>query len=55
MILLGGIMTFLLHYFIDNQCLTQNQIINWYNNIGLQDYEGFDGVKQLTAPFIKSI
>lgn len=48
-------MTFLLQYFIDNQCLSRKQIVNWYSNRDLSGYEGFDGVKQMTTPFIKSL
>lgn len=48
-------MTFILQFFIDHQCLSRNQVVNWYNNRDLDGYEGFDGVKQLTTPFIKSL
>jgi hypothetical protein len=47
-------MTFLLQYFVEHQCLTRTQILSWYNSKDLPGYEDFDGIKQLTAPFIKS-
>ncbi len=48
-------MTFLLQYFIDHQCLSRYQIMHWYKNKELDDYEGFDVMKQLTVPFLKSL
>ena len=48
-------MTFLLQYFIDHQCLNRHHIISWYNSRDLHGYEGFDGIKQLTAPFLKTL
>ncbi|CAF3566102.1 unnamed protein product [Rotaria sordida] len=48
-------MTFLLQYFVNHQCISRNEIVDWYNNIELHGYQGFDDAKQLTAPFIKSL
>lgn len=47
-------MTFLLKYFVEHKCLSRRQIFNWYNNRDANGYQGFDGAKQMTAPFIKS-
>jgi hypothetical protein len=29
--------------------------MHWYKNKELDDYDGFDAMKQLTVPFLKSI
>ncbi|UJR08581.1 hypothetical protein I4U23_012840 [Adineta vaga] len=49
------LMTFILQYFVDSKCLNRNQIFYWYHNKNEYSYKGFDGAKQMTAPFIKSL
>ncbi len=46
-------MTFILQHFVDHHAISRRQILNWYTDKDLHGYQGFDGVKQLTAPFIK--
>jgi hypothetical protein len=51
-------MTFLLQFFLNHQCIDQNQIITWYTNqdaLGVLAYKGFDHAKKLATPFIKSL
>ncbi|CAF3525801.1 unnamed protein product, partial [Rotaria sp. Silwood2] len=48
-------MTFLLQYFVNHQCISRNEILDWYDKIDLHGYQGFDDAKLLTAPFIKSL
>ncbi|CAF0850152.1 unnamed protein product [Adineta steineri] len=48
------LMTFLLHFFVDHQCISAHQISHWYYNKDINAYTGFDGAKQMTAPFINS-
>lgn len=48
-------MTFLLEHFVNHHCLSRRQVYNWYIDKDLHSYQGFDGAKQLTAPFIKSL
>jgi hypothetical protein len=48
-------MTFLLQYFLNHQCIDQYQIVNWYNNTDIHDYEGFNHAKELATSFIKSL
>ena len=48
-------MTFLLQYFFEQKCLTRRQIYNWYSNKDTDVYQGFDGAKQMTTPFIQSL
>ena len=48
-------MTTILHLFVDNNCLNVNQVIYWFKNKDENVYKGFDGAKQMTAPFIKSL
>ncbi|CAF3835505.1 unnamed protein product [Adineta steineri] len=49
------LMTFLLHFFVDHQCISAHQISHWYYNKDINAYTGFDGAKQMTAPFINSL
>jgi hypothetical protein len=53
MIFIGDMMTFLLQHFVDYHCISRRQILNWYTDKNLHSYQGFDGAKQLTTPFIK--
>ena len=55
MIFIGDLMTFILQHFVDHHAISRRQILNWYTDKDLQGYQGFDGVKQLTTPFIKSL
>jgi hypothetical protein len=51
-------MTFLLQFFLNHQCIDQNQIFNWYNNtdvLGALAYKGFQHAKHLATSFIKSL
>jgi hypothetical protein len=48
-------MTFLLQFFLNHQCINQKQILDWYNNKDTLDYAGFDSARQLASPFIKSL
>ncbi|CAF0818043.1 unnamed protein product [Adineta steineri] len=48
------LMTFLLHFFVDHQYISAHQISHWYYNKDINAYTGFDGAKQMTAPFINS-
>ncbi|CAF1120748.1 unnamed protein product [Adineta ricciae] len=49
------LMTMILQFFVDNNCLNVNQVIYWFKNKDENAYKGFDGAKQMTAPFIKSL
>jgi len=55
MIILDDMMTFLLQYFLNHQCLDQDQIFKWYNHKGTFRYEGYNKAKQLAQPFIESL
>ncbi len=48
-------MTFLLEFFLNHQCITQNLILEWYNNNDAHGYMGFQEAKRLAEPFIKSL
>jgi hypothetical protein len=48
-------MTFLLQFFLNYQCIDQYKILKWYNHRGSFRYEGFDNAKQLAKPFIESL
>ena len=48
-------MTFLLQFFLNHQCINQKQILDWYNNKDTLDYAGFNSARQLASPFIKSL
>ncbi len=48
-------MTFLLQFFLNHQCINQQQILKWYNHSGKYRYEGFKQAKQLATPFITSL
>ncbi|CAF3931854.1 unnamed protein product [Adineta steineri] len=48
-------MTFLLQFFLNHQLLNPTTILTWYNDKTMISYEGFEFVKDLAAPFIKSI
>ena len=48
-------MTFLLQFFLNHQCIDQNQILNWYHNKDVHGYKGFAHATQLATPFIKSL
>jgi hypothetical protein len=54
MIFIGELMTFLLQFFVEKKCISRKQVFNWYNNKDENGYKGFDGAKQMTAPFIRS-
>ncbi len=53
-IFIGEMMTFLLQFFLNHNCIDQNQIFNWYEN-DIHGYKGFNLAKQLATPFINSI
>ena len=46
-------MTFLLQFFLNHQCINQEQILDWYNSKDTPDYAGFNSAKQLASSFIK--
>ncbi|UJR08579.1 hypothetical protein I4U23_012838 [Adineta vaga] len=48
-------MTFLLQYFINHQCINKNLIRTWYHNRNKNLYKGYIFAKQLATPFILSI
>jgi len=51
-------MTFLLQFFLNHQCIDQHQILNWYNNSdvhGALAYRGFQYAKHLATLFVKSL
>ncbi len=51
-------MTFLLQFFLNHQCIDQHKIYNWYINrdvLGVLAYKGFHQAKHLATPFIKSL
>ncbi|CAF0859265.1 unnamed protein product [Rotaria sp. Silwood1] len=47
-------MTFLLQYVVNHQCISPNEILNWYENTDLYDYPDFVDAKQLITSVIKS-
>ncbi|CAF1489455.1 unnamed protein product [Adineta steineri] len=49
------IMIFLLKFFLNHQLINSTIILNWYNDKTMISYEGFEFVKDLATPFIKSI
>ena len=51
---LGGIMSFLLKFFLNYKCINYHLILNWYNGIERNDYEGFEQAQQLASPFLQS-
>jgi hypothetical protein len=51
-------MTFLLQFFLDHQCIDRLQIFQWYKNrdvLGVLAYKGFHQAKHLATPFIRSL
>jgi hypothetical protein len=52
-IFIGEMMTFLLQFFLNHQCVDRNQILNWYDK-DIHGYKGFNLAKQLATPFIRS-
>ena len=46
-------MTLLLRFFLTHECITQNLLLDWYNNNDAHGYVGFQEAKQLAEPFIK--
>jgi hypothetical protein len=48
-------MTFLLQFFLNHQCIRQQAILKWYNEIKVSRYEGLKQAKQLAKPFIESL
>ncbi len=46
-------MTFLLQYFLNHQCIHQQAIFKWYNDIKASRYEGLRAAKKLATPFIE--
>jgi hypothetical protein len=48
-------MTFLLQFFLNHQCIHQQAIFKWYNDIKVSRYEGLNQAKQLATPFIQSL
>jgi hypothetical protein len=45
-------MRYLLQFFLNHQCITQNLIFDWYNSKNAQRYVYFEEAKQLAKPFI---
>ncbi|CAF0958176.1 unnamed protein product [Adineta steineri] len=50
----NGIMSFLLQFFINHQCINQKLIIEWYNSNEGSQYEGFEQAKQLAKSYINT-
>ncbi|CAF2045150.1 unnamed protein product [Rotaria magnacalcarata] len=48
-------MTFLLQFFVNHQCISQKQILRWYNNVKLHTCMGFEGARLLIEPYIKTL
>lgn len=48
-------MTFLLHYFTSQNCITRDQILIWYNYKDLRRCLDFDGAKLLMTPYVESL
>ncbi len=51
-------MTFLLQFFLDHQCINRLQIFKWFKNGNAHDvlaYKGFEQSKHLATPFIQSL
>ncbi|CAF3509965.1 unnamed protein product [Rotaria socialis] len=48
-------MTFLLQFFVNHECISQKQILHWYNNVQLHTCMDFDGARLLIEPYIKTI
>ncbi|CAF0820795.1 unnamed protein product [Adineta ricciae] len=51
----NGIMLFLLQFFLKYKCIDYHLILNWYNGIERNDYEGFEQAQQLASPFLQSL
>ncbi len=48
-------MTYLLHFFLDHQCINENLILDWFYNNDPNGYIGYEEAKQLARPFIESL
>jgi hypothetical protein len=48
-------MTFLLQFFVNHQCISENLILDWYNKNDAHGYMGYEEAKQLAEPFVKSL
>jgi len=48
-------MTFLLQFFLDHGCISQDLLVDWYTNNDAHGYMGFQEAKQLAKPFVESL